>query len=426
MESEAEGTRRAPRLRGSRVLGVPDRVLGRLGREGAPGAGHDLGDGSAAPRSAPQSQRHAARRPHSHVQDRRRQRAAPARSQGSPGDDPVRGREREGIHHELRKHLRRLHRRDPARPARIGAAGRRQALRRTRARSGRPHADRREGPWRHQHPRRRQADEHAEGVRHLPPLAAVGTLRASPRGRRHRQAEARLLLRRGAPALRRCARGARHEGRAGGTAHPVEGRRRVLRDAEPARRARVRPRPARQSRAARAARLHAARPESGEDGGEHAPRESEARHREGHHRTRRRRGARLLPRREGPAGDRRARLRLPALLAHRPGDGHRAPRDDRRVSGLRDLREGRRPRVRVREAPGPPRQRGCSPRGAHEGSRGGGQRRRHPRRTRRHPFRLHRTARRSSRRRGRRRRQERRPVGRLGRGSILGGGGRRR
>ena len=44
----------------------------------------------------------------------------------------------------------------------------------------------------------------------------------------------------------------------------------------------------------------------------------EARRREGHHRARRRRGAGVVARREGPAVHRRARLRRAAALAHRP------------------------------------------------------------------------------------------------------------
>ncbi len=45
----------------------------------------------------------------------------------------------------------------------------------------------------------------AEALLDVPALAAVGALRAAARGRRPRQAEAGVLLRRGAPALQRCA-----------------------------------------------------------------------------------------------------------------------------------------------------------------------------------------------------------------------------
>ena len=58
------------------------------------------------------------------------------------------------------------------------------------------------------------------------------------RGRRPAQAEAVLLLRRGAPALRRRVGGAAGPDRTDRAPHPLEGRRRLLRDAGPDRRAR--------------------------------------------------------------------------------------------------------------------------------------------------------------------------------------------
>ena len=64
--------------------------------------------------------------------------------------------------------------------------------------------------------------------------------------------------------------------RAGGAAGSLQGRRRVLRHAEPAGHAGHRAGPAGQPRAACAARLHAARPEGGEGGGGDVPRESRA------------------------------------------------------------------------------------------------------------------------------------------------------
>ena len=104
-------------------------------------------------------------------------------------------------------------------------------------------------------------------LRHLPAVDALGAVRAPARGGRPGQAQARVLLRRGAPAVQRRAQGAAGEDRAGGAADPLQGRRRLFRHAESARRARHGARPARQPRAARAARLHAARPEGGEDRG---------------------------------------------------------------------------------------------------------------------------------------------------------------
>ena len=98
-------------------------------------------------------------------------------------------------------------------------------------------------------------------------LAAVRAVREAARGRRPRQAEARLLLRRGASPVQRRAQGAAREGRAGGAADPLEGRRRLFRDAEPARHSRHRVAPARQPRAACASRLHAEGAEGGEGGG---------------------------------------------------------------------------------------------------------------------------------------------------------------
>ena len=62
--------------------------------------------------------------------------------------------------------------------------------------------------------------------------------------------------------------------RAGGAADPLEGRRRLFRHAEPARRSRDRAGAARQPRAARAARLYAARAEGGAHGRRHVPAQS--------------------------------------------------------------------------------------------------------------------------------------------------------
>ena len=88
-------------------------------------------------------------------------------------------------------------------------------------------------------------------------VARRGAVRAAPGGGRPRQAQARLLPRRGAPAVRRrdrCVRGVRH---ADGAADPLQGRRRVLRHPGADGPAGVGARPARQPRPARAARLHA-------------------------------------------------------------------------------------------------------------------------------------------------------------------------
>src|SRR6186713_1551665 len=77
----------------------------------------------------------------------------------------------------------------------------------------------------------------------------------------------------------------------------LQGRRRVLCHAESDRRAGQGAGSAGRSRAARAARLYAARPEGGESSGADLPTESEARYRAGHHGTRQGRGAGVVPRR---------------------------------------------------------------------------------------------------------------------------------
>ena len=169
-----------------------------------------------------------------------------------------------------------------------------------------------------QHPGRRQADGEPAALRDVPAVAVVGAVRAAARGRRSRQAEARVLLRRGASAVQRCAEGAARPDRAGGAADPLQGRRRVLRHAEPDRRAGQGAGPARQPRAACAARVHAARPEGGRGGGADVPAQSQARHRPGHHRTRQGRGAGVVPRRQRHAVDGRARHGASAVGAHRP------------------------------------------------------------------------------------------------------------
>ena len=120
------------------------------------------------------------------------------------------------------------------------------------------------------------------------------------------QAEAGVLLRRGASFVRRCAEGAGRPGRAGGAADPLEGRRRLFRHPEPARRAGDRAGAARQPAAARAARLYAARAEGGADGRRHVPPQSRFRLRGGDHPARHRRGAGLDAGGEGRAVDRPA------------------------------------------------------------------------------------------------------------------------
>src|SRR5437868_14093043 len=101
-------------------------------------------------------------------------------------------------------------------------------------------------------------------------MDARRALRALARGGRSGAAEAGFLFRRGPLALRRGAEGAAREDRAGGAPYPFEGRRRLFRDAEPARPPGERAWPTAQSPAARAARLHTQGPETGEARGRYA------------------------------------------------------------------------------------------------------------------------------------------------------------
>ena len=202
--------------------------------------------------------------------------AAP-RPQGPPGAARLGGRERQDPLAALRQRGRRLRRRDPAPAPRAREPGRHRLLRRTRARTRRHHAHRHRRAGPHQHPRRPTSSCPRRGsTRRRSCLAPVRALRGTARGRRSRQAAPRLLLRRGAPPLQRRAEGAGGQGGAGGAPHPVEGRGRLLHHPEPRRRAREHPRPARQPRAARAPRLHRARPEAAEERGRDLPRQPRA------------------------------------------------------------------------------------------------------------------------------------------------------
>ncbi len=181
----------------------------------------------------------------------------------------------------------------------------------------------------------------------VPVVAAVRTVRGAARGRRPRQAEAGVLLRRGAPAVRRGAEGLLAEGGAGGAPDPLQGRRRLFRDAEPARRAGQRAGAAGQPRAARAARLHPARPEGGEGRRRYLPPQSQAQYRAGHHRARQGRGAGLDAGGQRHAVHRRAHADRPALRTGRPGDAGIAGGGDRQQSGQGHLRHHDRPRIRL-------------------------------------------------------------------------------
>ena len=128
------------------------------------------------------------------------------------------------------------------------------------------------------------------GLLDVPDVAARRPLPRPARGRRHRQAQAGLLLRRGAPALPRRLRRVPRPDRPDRAADPVQGGRRLLRDAEPDRRARRGARPARLPRPAPAPRPHAQRRQGAQGDREHLPQLRVRRPRRGDHRARHRRG----------------------------------------------------------------------------------------------------------------------------------------
>ena len=167
-------------------------------------------------------------------------------------------------------------------------------------------------------------------------LWLLSELFETPAGsRRPRQAQAGVRVRRGAPAVRRRAAGAAAARRAGGAADPLQGRGRVLLLAVPRRRARRHPRPARQPRAARAARVHAARPEGGEDRRRDLRRQSEAGRGQGHLAARHRRGAGVDAAGQGRADAGRAHPDRAAALPHGRDHRSRARPGARRQPGRR-------------------------------------------------------------------------------------------
>ena len=194
-------------------------------------------------------------------------------------------------------------------------------------------------------------------------VAGRRAVRAAAGGGRPRQAQARLLPRRGAPAVRRRDRRVRGVGDAHRAADPLQGRRRVLRHPGADRPPRVRARPARQPRPARAARVHAQGREGPEGGRLDLPdvgllRRRRAADLDGH-----RRGGGHAAQREGRAdagrahADGRARLEDGAGgRRRRRGEGLAAVREVRRRGWTRRARascsrRGSRPRARRRPTP---------------------------------------------------------------------------
>ena len=139
---------------------------------------------------------------------------------------PDRGRR--GRPRGLRRHVEGHRRRAAARDGGAGAAGRAGVLRRAGVRPGGPDADRARRPRAGEHPRAHRRAGQAGAVLDLHDVDAGAALPRAARGGRPREAEAGLLLRRGAPPLRRREQGVPRPGRAGGAADPLEGRRRLL------------------------------------------------------------------------------------------------------------------------------------------------------------------------------------------------------
>ena len=150
-------------------------------------------------------------------------------------------------------------------------------------------------PRRDQRPRAGRHAGSSRAVQHVHDVAARLAVRVAARGRRSGEAEARLLLRRGAPAVPRREQDVHAADRARRAPHPLQGRRGLLRHPLAVRRAGRGARPARQPRPARAPRLHARRPRGRSRDGPDVPVDRALRRREGAHRARHRRGARSPP-----------------------------------------------------------------------------------------------------------------------------------
>ncbi len=138
--------------------------------------------------------------------------------------------------------------------------------------------------------------------------------------------------------------------RAGRASHPLQGRRRLFRHAESARRAGHGAGPARQPHPARAARLHAARPEGGAGGGGDLSSEQGFRHGRGDHAAWGRRSAGVDARRQGDARNGRPRADRAAERAGRDDHGGGTPGGDREQPALWALRHANGPRIGVRGA----------------------------------------------------------------------------
>ena len=144
--------------------------------------------------------------------------------------------------------------------------------------------------------------------------------------------------------------GAAGAGRARHAPDPLQGRRRLLRHAEPARRAQLRLGPARQPHPARAARLHAHRAEGHPRRRRDLPPQPQARYRARDPGAEGRRGAGVGAARRRRAVDGPAHADPPAVGPHRPRHAGGAQGDDRGEPHLRQVRGDGRPRVGLRDA----------------------------------------------------------------------------
>ena len=122
---------------------------------------------------------------------------------------------------------------DPARDRRAAGAGRRRVLRRAGVRRRGAAAHRAGRARRRQRARAARRAGPAGALLDVPHVAARRAVPGAARGGRPGQAPAGLLLRRGAPAVHRRVDGLPHAGDADRPADPLEGRRRLLRHAEP-------------------------------------------------------------------------------------------------------------------------------------------------------------------------------------------------
>ncbi len=192
---------------------------------------------------------------------RRPQQPAAARPEGLGGAAEIPDQRRgQGAAEEPGWGLQGHRRGDPAQAGRTRAAGRRRVLRRARVRHRRPAPADPGRPRRHLAAGTAQAAGPAGAVLDVPDVAAGRPLPRPPRGRRPRQAEAGVLLRRGAPAVQRSFNKAFVEAdHADRASHPIQGRRYLLRHPDAQGRARGRARPARVARPAPVARPHAQR-----------------------------------------------------------------------------------------------------------------------------------------------------------------------